>query len=38
MPLPSLPTKERLELAYRSTRGLLELARRRHESRGESRQ
>ncbi|WP_206002749.1 sugar phosphate isomerase/epimerase family protein [Paraburkholderia polaris] len=38
MPLPSLPTTERLELAYRSTRGLLELARSRHESRGESRQ
>lgn len=38
LPLPSLPAKDRLELAYRSTRGILELARRRHEALGESRQ
>ena len=38
MPLPSLPAKERLELAYRSTRELLDVARRRHESPGEPRQ
>jgi sugar phosphate isomerase/epimerase len=34
MPLPSLPAKERLELAYRSTRGMLELARHRDELSG----
>jgi sugar phosphate isomerase/epimerase len=38
MPLPSLPAKDRLELAYRSTRAMLEVARRRHESLGESQQ
>lgn len=38
MPLPSLPVKERLELAYRSTRGMLESARRRDELPGASRQ
>jgi sugar phosphate isomerase/epimerase len=38
MPLPSLPAKDRLELAYRSTRELLDVARRRHESPGEPRQ
>jgi sugar phosphate isomerase/epimerase len=36
MPLPSLPAKDRLELAYRSTRAMLEVACRRHESLGES--
>ncbi|MFM0396150.1 sugar phosphate isomerase/epimerase family protein [Paraburkholderia phytofirmans] len=39
MPLPSLPAKDRLELAYRSTRAMLEVARRRrHASLGESHQ
>jgi sugar phosphate isomerase/epimerase len=38
MPLPSLPAQDRLELAYRSTRALLEVARRRCEPLGEPRQ
>lgn len=38
MPLPSLPAGERLDLAYRSTRGMLESSRRRHELPGASRQ
>jgi sugar phosphate isomerase/epimerase len=38
MPLPSLPADERLELAYRSTRDMLQSARRCHELSGASRQ
>ncbi|HEY2607186.1 sugar phosphate isomerase/epimerase family protein [Paraburkholderia sp. RL18-085-BIA-A] len=38
MPLPSLPAKDRLELAYQSTRALIDVARRRDESLGASRQ
>jgi sugar phosphate isomerase/epimerase len=37
MPLPSLLTQDRLELAYRSTRGLLDIARRSYEPLGERR-
>jgi sugar phosphate isomerase/epimerase len=36
MPMPSLPVKERLDLAYRSTYALFETARRRRGSLGES--
>jgi sugar phosphate isomerase/epimerase len=38
MPLPSLPARDRLKLAYRSTRNMLDAARHRRESRGASRQ
>jgi hypothetical protein len=38
VPLPSLPSQDRLELAYRSTRGLLDAARRSSETLGERRQ
>jgi sugar phosphate isomerase/epimerase len=38
MPLPSLPAEDRLELAYRSTRSLLEVVRRSREPAGETRQ
>jgi sugar phosphate isomerase/epimerase len=38
MPLPSLPSQDRLELAYRSTRGVLDAARRSGEPLGEHRQ
>jgi sugar phosphate isomerase/epimerase len=37
MPAPSLAVRERLELAYRSTRALVEAARRREEPRSEPR-
>jgi hypothetical protein len=38
MPLPSLPAQARLELAYRSTLALLDVARRSYEPLGASRQ
>ena len=38
MPMPALPSNERLELAYRSTRAMLELAHHCHEPAGAFRQ
>jgi hypothetical protein len=38
MPLPSVTAEDRLELAYRSTHGLLEVMRRSPKPAGETRQ